>query len=225
MKYCMLIFLIVISLKNNAQNNLILKNTYVYFTPSTLIEPKAYVRLGIGKDFKHNGLLVELGYGKKNNKIDYSRFQARILCRHYFMKNEENNLKPYVFLEVFYNQRKTIIDSGAYRIEDLIDDINPYIDTFKHMTFDRATENVKKLGSNLGIGILTKASNHFYIDTYFGLGFAMRNVNYEDLLNPFIKNLPYQGAREWADLERFGLPKTLAVFSLKLGISFVYKMK
>ena len=38
-------------------------------------------------------------------------------------------------------------------------------------------------------------------------------------------NLPYQGAREWADLERFGLPKTLAVFRLKLGISFVYKMK
>jgi hypothetical protein len=221
----MLIFLIVISLKNNAQNNLILKNTYVYFTPSTLIEPKAYVRLGIGKDFKQNGLLVELGYGKKNNKIDYSRFQARILCRHYLMKNEENNLKPYVFLEVFYNQRKTIIDSGAYRIEDLIDDTNPYIDTFKHMTFDRATENVKKMGSNLGVGILTKASHHFYIDTYFGLGLAMRNVNYEDLLNPFIKNLPYQGAREWADLERFGLPKTLAVFSLKLGISFVYKMK
>lgn len=43
MKYYMLIFLIVFSLKNNAQNNQIFKNTYVYFTPSTLIEPKAYV--------------------------------------------------------------------------------------------------------------------------------------------------------------------------------------
>ncbi len=103
--------------------------------------------------------------------------------------------------------------------------INQYTDTFKNLTFDRATESIKKIGSNLGLGILSKVSTHFYIDTYFGLGIAARNVKYTDLLNPTIKYMPYQGAKEWADLERFGLPKTLPVFSLKLGVSLVYKIK
>jgi hypothetical protein len=106
------------SFKIYAQDNRILKNTYLYFTPSTLMEPKAFVRMGIGKDFNNNGFVVEMGYGKNNNKFDYSRFQSRILCRHYFFKNKGIKLKPYVFWDVFYNKRKTIIDTGNYRIED-----------------------------------------------------------------------------------------------------------
>jgi hypothetical protein len=191
---------------------------YIHFSPSTVIEPFGYMRLGISRDItdKHN-IQLDLGFGKNLSKNNYSRYYIKAMYKYYTSKPETKH-KFYLFADMFYNKNNVLKNNSNY----LIGGIVSQADTTTYITYTKANMHINKIGCDIGFGYLIKTYKQFYINIYSGIGLANRTVSYKNMENKKTEKLQYQGAVEWFDGTRFFQAKSLPVLSLKGGIEFVY---
>jgi len=135
-------------------------------------------RIGYIQEVSNKIMLgISLGYGThatsilKTNK-DYSLWEIRPEI-FYNLGVDDENIKSYVSLELFYINHEDRFTNDDYKAEDGV-----------FYAYDTADYEREKMGLIFKYGVMFYLSNHLGLNAYTGLGIRTRNNIYTKVVNP-----------------------------------------
>lgn len=185
-----LVLIFTDSLKGQS-NKLSIQSVGAKTTLFTLTPYNPRYRLGLELILNnHLGFSFDVGYGDNdlyhlfnNNKIQSYQFkELRTELKYLLVSNKSNY--TYCAIEGFYSTKKETIIFSSYQAKG--DDV--------FTNYEQANHNSLKKGLHYKSGINFYLSKKINLDIYLGIGFANRDISYNEVLNPSQSNDPIRNS-------------------------------